>query len=612
MSEGDSYIEAVKRTFRSNALRTALIIDDQFPTYADLMAGPEQAGRFSEADRAAALYQMFKAEHLPCDIENEVGELTYDVVERIRKSDLIVLDYNLTAGSTDPSKSISLIRHLSRTRHFNTIVLYTLEQDLEGVWVDLACSLKGGWIEPEDHLQGDALAAWGKLADAGDLPSATRGLIIGHVLAGREDWPDEDRKALEKELLDRQVDRKICNNLIEGLIHLRVRERLRDDAEALSAKGRGMIGRCKADEPRWLQIGNCFVAILGKQSPAHDVQSEARTILACLDEALANWRPNLLQVLISEIQNILELDALATDEFHLRDPETQISLSYYLLRSMEDGADPEAGERLAAPLQVIIDKLVDTLRQRIANDEELRELAAVLFAEELKRIQWPPKVAKPADLARSIYQSAGALAQVQTKTRVENVLFRLNTFLSTEPFRKGHLTTGTVFRDGETGECWLCASPACDMTLRKPSPQQTWSKALHPMRSMVAVRLHPEDSLGGALNRAELGRQVFVETGDEQLAFSVVDKAIEQPVLEFLFPLDAARAQRLGTDTHPSFQAFRVGVDTSDASRENGRRFGPSRFLVLGQLRPTYANRILQMVGHHLSRIGVDFIKLPT
>nr|WP_318284247.1 response regulator receiver domain [Methylobacterium sp. NI91] len=581
------------------------------PRHADLMAGPEQAARFSEAARAAALYKMFKAEHLPCDIENEVGELTHDVVERIRKSDLIILDYNLTPGSADASKSIGLIRQLSRTRHFNTIVLYTLEKDLEGVWVDLACSLKGGWIEPEDHLQGDALAAWGKLADAGNLPSATRGLIIGHALSGRQDWPKDDRAALEKELLDRQVERKICNDVIEGLIHLGVRERLRDDAEALSAKARGMIGRCKPGGPRWLQIGNCFVAILGKQLEMQDVESEARTIMTCLDEALASWRPNLLQVLISEIQNFLELDALATDEFHLRDPETQISLSYYLLRSMEDGVNPEMGERLAAPLQIIIDKLVDTLRQRIASDEDLKNLAAVLFAEELKRIEWPPEVARPADMARSIYQSAGILAQVETKTRVESVLFRLNAFLSTEPFRRGHLTTGTVFRDGDTGECWLCASPACDMTARRPSLQQTWSKTLHPMRPMVAVKLHPEDSLGGALNKAELGRHVFVETNDEQLAFSVVDKSIEQPVFEFLFPLDAARAQRVGTDLHPSFEAFRIGVDTSDPSRNDARRFASSRFSVLGQLRPTYASRILQMVGQHLSRIGVDFIKLP-
>jgi hypothetical protein len=269
---------------------------------------------------------------------------------------------------------------------------------------------------------------------------------------------------------------------------------------------------------------------------------------------------------------------------------------------MEDGNLPEARERLIGPLQVIIDKLIDTIRQRIVNDKELGDLGAALFAEELKRIEWPPVPEKPADLPRLIYNAAGTLARIETKTRPENVLFRLNAFLSTEPFRKGHVTTG---------ECWLCTSPACDMTIRKPSPQQLWTTLLHPMRPMVAVRLYPEPSLGGALGKAEIGRHVFIEAGEEQLAFSVVDKAIEQPVFEFFFPVDAARTQTHDALACPSFEAFRVGADSGEGAAENARRFASARFAVIGQLRPSYASRVLQMVGHHLSRIGVDFIKLP-
>jgi hypothetical protein len=607
----DLYADAVKQTFRSRALRTVLLIDDQFPTYADLLENRDQLDQFSEAPRALALYRLFSSHHMPCDVENNVGELTPENVERIRKSDLIILDYHLTKGSLDTSKSIRLIRKLSQTKHFNIVVLYTMERDLEGVWRDVACSLRCGWVEPDTLLDPAALEHWEKISDNSDVPEPTKALIAAYILdRPRREWPD--RQALETDFLALGVPRNLINDLIAAAIHRSVREHLRGDPEAVHGTEKQVFGACEPGRPFWLQSGNCFVAVLGKQGPeeAEGHPTDANRILECLDDALTDWRPNLLQVLISEMQNILELEALATAEFdHLRDPEIQVGLAYQLLRSLEDGAGPDAPDRLMAPVQAIIDKLVETLRHRLAGDGELGTLATTLLAEELKTLEWPPQTADKKERGKAIYSAAGKLARTGKKPTADDVFFSLNCFLATEPFRRGHLTTGTIFQKSGAEEYWVCAAPGCDMVVRTPAKQQLWAHGIHPIRAMVAVRLHPEARLENSLGKAERGRHIFVRT-DRNRAFSIVDEEIEQPVYEFFFPDDAARTHS-DVGGRPGFKAFRVEVADAVAAGGWDPHFSSSAYTIIGQLRPSYASRILQMAGQHLSRIGVDFIGKP-
>lgn len=607
----DSYAEAVKETFRSRALRTVLLIDDQFPSYADALEGADYLERFKETPRALRLYRMFKSRHMPCDVENNVGDLTAEDVERIRKSDLIVLDYHLTPGSRDNSKSIQLIRKLALTKHFNIVVLYTLETDLDGVWRDIAASLRCGWREPEDLLSEAEFAQWEVLTDGGKLPTTSKELLVAYIL-GRapRDWPN--RQLLADEFAERGVEKKHVGALIGALIHQGMRERFAYDADVLAMPERPVFGACEAGRPRWVQSGNCFVALLGKQEfKADEHPTDADGILRCLDEALADWRPNLLQVLISEMQNILELEALATAEFdYLRDPEIQIGLSYQLLRSLEDDAGPAARDRLMPPLQAIIDKLVETLRHRLAADGDLGQLATTLLGEELKRISWPVKETNRKERGKALFAAANELARTGKKPSLEEVFFALNHFLSTEPFRRGHLTTGTIFRELDGEEFWVCAAPGCDMVVRKPVAQQVWASGIHPVRAMVAVRLHPENGLDGALSKAERGRHIFLRAESKQ-AFSIVDREIDQPVYEFFFPDNAARTH-LGDDGRQSFTAFRVEVTNGVPDRAlDYPQFASAEYVIVGQLRPSYASRILQMAGQHLSRIGVDFVGKP-
>ena len=97
---------------------------------------------FSERDRARKLYSSFRNDHhLPCDIENSFKHGDLEMVDRLRKCDLIVIDYHLDPGSIDNSKSIEILRRLADSKHFNTVVVYT-NADLSEVWFDVAANLR--------------------------------------------------------------------------------------------------------------------------------------------------------------------------------------------------------------------------------------------------------------------------------------------------------------------------------------------------------------------------------------------------------------------------------------------------------------------------------------
>jgi hypothetical protein len=148
------------------------------------------------------------------------------------------------------------------------------------------------------------------------------------------------------------------------------------------------------------------------------------------------------------------------------------------------------------------------------------------------------------------------------------------------------------------------------MVVREPIEEQVWTRAIYPMRPMVAVRLNSEQH-DRALGSAERGHYVFVEVGGDRNSFSVFPKGKDLPSYEFFFLHDAGRTTTAEAHNLPKFRASRVEVDPSIETSANARRFIDTEFEVVGQLRPAYASRLLQITGQHLSRIGVDFIRKP-
>lgn len=610
------YADTVRSTFRTKALRTVFIIDDQFPSYDDLASGEKQCSQFTEKARAQTLYRAFRKQQIPCDVENRVGKLD-ESIEYIRKSDLIVLDYNL--APRDTRQSIGLIRKLAATKHFNTIVLYTAEENLDEVWLNLAVSLRGDWTESEVVLGHERAALWTDLVDKNALPTTTLALIKESIVAQSPNWPDADLKAILASFKSAglTIDKVDQDLWIQALIHHDVRERLKDDEIGKSADRQVVRGECKKNGARWIQCMNCFVAILGKPKVAgNDEESgteaddaEAVRIFDCLDAAFLDWNPSLVQILVSEIQNILELEAFANDEERLRDPQVQHGLLYFLLNNLETGVTHSDTDRLVPPLQIILDKLIETIRHRITTDGELGAVAQKLFSEELKELGWPKASNSESESYKSAFAAAKSMARISTKVNNDQTVFKLNSFLSTEPFRGGSVTTGSIFRAENSEDHWLCASPACDLVVRKPSPDQQWNHSLDPMRPVIAIKLVSTD-WDKSLKYATHGKHVYLQTADGPKAFIALDSSTGQPSYEFLFLHESAKTSApASAKEFASFIASRVEIGAGPKHGVESRALFERKFFVVGQLRPEYASRLLQATGQHLSRLGVDYVR---
>lgn len=514
-------------------------------------------------------------------------------MERIRKSDLIVLDYNLTPGDT--RMSIGLVRQLARTKHFNTIIVYTAEENLNAVWLNFAAALRGGWRErTEAEAAADQLL--GELSDREIVLEQPSQELIGNYTVG---LPVQNRadewKGYGETLKAAGIDKADWVPLIEARIRREVLDILKDDRASAEAELHAVDGRVVKDGPLWLQSGNCFVAIMGK--PKDDPRAVAPDhLFDALDAALCNWRPNILQIIVSEIQNILESDALATHELHLRDPHTQVSLCYFLLMAV--GHHNPAPEALEFPVHILLDKLVDGVRQSLITDQPLRQRAREMLSSELGRLKIEEK-GDAAAMRRAIFDAARRMAGTASDLESRQALLKLNAFLSSEPFR-GHLTTGTVFE--AEGVHWICMTPACDMVDRLPMDGQDWLQDLHPMKPIIAVKLL-EKNEQLALNHAEQSRSVFLQTPTCILTFDVVP-ASGGPSYEIIYLAGGPLAQEAET---LSFQGFRMR--RAGAAAEPPTALLPMTYRVVGQVRADYASRFLQATGGWLSRIGVDFIR---
>lgn len=602
-----TYEAAVKATFETKPLRTVLMIDDEFPTLSDLATGPSDAteSRFRQRDLAVALYDAFRKNDMLCDIENVADDVR---PELIRKSDLIILDFHLGPAAGDSERSISILRELAASKHFNTVVVYTAEPNLDNVWLEIIASLGGAWTTLPGELKGDAKTHWERLTDEDKLPEASLDAVM--EFAKRRDvrgLSADVRNAAQEELVALGVPPAACTEIISAMIHVELAKR----ADRYKGEPKHYAVGGYEGGKRWIQSKNTFITIHKKENELTDDLKDPAGILACLSSALLSWRPNLIQIVTSEIQNILELEALISDDELLRDPATQAALWYFLLDALGP-VDPAASPDVRAPLSALIDRILEGVRRRLSTDPALLKVASDSLLGELRDAGWKPDNWPE---GKKRINAVAEISRTKDTTKARDVFFRLNSFLNTEVFRRSHLTTGTLIRHSASGECFVVASPACDMTPRQPSTDQLWARGIHPLRPVVCIHLRADEKIDGALTEADRGRHVFLENGDSQHVFTLWNAGL--PSYEIIFVEGAGIVQeekgrkilsagRLAPTVIPGATA-----DDPPTRSETDRSWVYEEFEVIGQLRPTNANRVLQLASQHLSRIGLDFISMP-
>lgn len=581
------YKTAVEQTF-VKSLKSVFLVDDSFPTYEDMFKDKATVDGFSEKDRARKLYSAFRdGHHLPCDIENSFKQGDLEMVDRLRKCDLIVIDYHLDPGSIDNSKSIEIVRRLADSPHFNTVVVYT-NADLDEVWLDIATNLRPD-LRLDPFLDSNENEAdWWFDSDVSNFAEPNRESVVQFLKNGVDGVDRAARHQIVEDVKKNGGNGKgDLKKMAEMVLRSSLEERRPDSMKPYDKEDahgpRTLQGNFGKDKPHWLQSRGCFIAVVKKSDQADEVG----VLMKGLTEALLDWRPSFLQILVAEIQNTLELDSVATNPKSFSDARRQVGLSHYLMEQLVTEDDPESA------VENLMDRIVETIRNGISADADMRKYATGILADVRNVLGGKLMTANK-------LKNAAALAHVDHPMDDADVISFLNAFLSTERFARSRITTGTVFAKDE--EFWMVATPACDLTSRVPKNREAWMKSLHPVRAMIAIKL-TKVKMVTALAAATQGKHAFIVRGEQALSLAVFDPTTSSPDAEMFFAMDAGKVAAAGE----KFVFKAVNVKQSE---EIPKLSEVVEYEILGQLRPNYASRVLQVTGAHLSRIGIDFFNV--
>jgi hypothetical protein len=611
-----SFDEAVERSFRNDAIRTAILIDDQFPDYIQMQDA--KIADFRDLERAKSLYSFLHRRGLLCDVLNwrKPEDADPELVDKVRKSDLVVLDFQLGPGG--PKTALKILRHLAESPHFNLVVLYTSDP-LNTASLAAAGAMRGlkplaAQLTVSPEVLDEAVVP---LKEFDDIDAAA---LTAYIKDGTTAWQTPLRLAMTAEGISLQHLAKLTQHVARRWL-ARLFDGYQPESTILDL-------RCSitGDGPRWIQSGSCFVAVV-KKGAAPQGQDEGTYVWECLGRALRAWRPNMYRLILSEIQNALELEAIADHETWL-DDNLCLGLGLYLLEDDEAARGERAAGDIAGTSQSLIDRFVDLIRRRLANHDTIARTAATLLN---GRLQLP----LPNDAAKEGPRRVRAreLAHVGPTEVIDwegSVLPAVNAFMVSDDFRGGHITTGTVLRD-ERANHWLTVSPACDLVPRADGP--------------ILVQLMRLSKIKTA-DRYTIGDKVALHADGEVQLFRALQEVNRQPTLKTLYLPNGTRVDGEGGDsTHVlgwfadlsgvakalgDAKAGKASASKDAAARSNESQvaaepalakpspfaasaLGPTemaKFTVVSQLRSSFATRFLLVSGQHQSRIGVDFVDL--
>jgi hypothetical protein len=591
MSEGGTKLVDLVRDVYIKPIRSLLAIDDEFPTLDELL-NPEEAKNALEKMGTTRLREILKfARTRPVpwlvdvhDGKDISGDEEKVIAPRLHASDLMVLDYKLRGDNFGGDTAIEIIRGLATNDHFNLVILYTKGD--AGSVIDTLHEIAEGLVYGSDAY---------KLTDG----------EIEKVIAIMETW-EEDEPNINKELnehFSNQIFIKLFERphqplkwILDEQIAIQLNEKLqycakkyktsidpilkwlfKNKQELLKPKlfntDLGQIRINANDNCCWISCEKLFITLLSKQCLPSEF--EEKIVAAIVDSHPAPHR-----LLLTKIRSSLEQHGLSAEVEILRDIHVQTAwLSDFLSPTTQDKTSAITGA-ITRHWEAMGDKLRDEL---IEFGGKLRDHFHDVDIS---------KVMKYSGLHGPCVKS-------------DETLSRYNSFISTKPFDRGHLTTGQIFSfptpenincktivTPNLPEYWICLSPACDMVPGQKNKGQESDKLL----AFTAARLH-EISQRNAIKKATENFCVFLKINDEIKPFSILKDANPSGSPEW----EQMIAENLGV-----FDAKTKILTITRITTANGKvEACVAQATVTAQLRSEYALNLLQKFGAQLSRPGL-------
>ncbi len=574
------YNDLISKTFCDNSIRSVMMIDDEFLLYNECI---DRLSRGESIDaevlagtrRAANLTSFFHDRKLICDVDNGSDHMDE---ERVRKCDLLVLDYHLE--KENPTKSLGILSKLRDSKHMNLVVIYT-DEDLDKTWLQIAASLRGT-CDPKTLVDPKQQEFWGDRTDEGaNFPQEWKELI-------------STPKYLLAYSSTGSVPREATINLAElpsgnaALLKNAIAETCLEEHNILKAKkGDGDING-GVNDIKWLCIGHVFIALCNKTNDTND----GDLIWSTLNNALHAWRPNFYRLLTSEIQNFIEDGNLAMKGYLEEDYASQAA---WLWR-VKTAKPKDVNSNILDMYKGLIEQILDHLGQNTA----LMDYSNDVFVHSFTSSVVEPEVELSKDRAAWNKYNSIVLKECSENTFREkedkkgaalNVVHALNQSISSKLFVGKNITIGTILNSIDHDSDWyLCVSPSCDTVPLQYTDKI--SERLKPHRLLKFIHLQAAN-LEKAIENAAHSKYIFTKKSDgNPIALAALDQNTNLPNIEYAVVYNHDNSSIIDGEVSLKF----IGSTN------------PNKLKPIDQLREPYAARFQAIASHYAGRIGVDFI----
>lgn len=592
-----SYRDFLKEVF-IDPIRTAVVVDDEYPTLDNLVCLTDENanGETTKSQLSSEKHQNRATVKKIIDLcrrqsptpwlvdvhdgttPSRIGE--QQAASHFDHTDLLILDYHLdkTGGS---DRSIEILRQLAGNGHFNLVTVYT-KQRVETLAI-------------QDTVNEIALSLASPRTDIDMTP-----LVNSWVSAQLEEWEAQtegifdkllstiDGTAFLKVLLNESTTWANCKDLaelaplaslmgakpaslkvpIEKIFHFLISKKQASLKTTMAPNSYGVVTLGINGEVNWIRTDSLFVTVISKEH-------EPETIPLKLLSALEDWNPVPQRLIVSKMRAEMSARGGVAESSALRNRHLQAAWLDDLLVKYEPQRRSNVRQDVARHWENLggvvsrgvvdfSDRLADFLTNGDTND------------------------------VTNQFRNRGL------PDDKEQVFLHFNRYICSKEVQGYHLSTGHVLRlgNGANAEYWLCLSPACDLEPGQGS-SSGWKKRLDDWMPLKAVRLY--NNTAADARDSTRAHHIFLQIDDKVSVFG--------------FAENGGVSDSIPTLRWEQFFAKNGGKFSSDtpidlmriSSAESMLRFNPTTAEVVAQLRYEYAINLLQRLGAHLSRVGLDF-----
>ena len=543
---GNAYIEPI---------RSVVMIDDKFPTYAQLLKkcnSPAQQTNFSSSEEnyLDTLCNLCEQRHWTFHIENGLPDLDGAIPYN---ADLIFLDFKLGVED-DGEIAIKAIKKYSNSPRFNFFVVYT-EENIQKVFSKIVSSL--GWrecsIDPtvEDTIADIESEHPNFSTQLTEIARASYYLYIIAPEVGKSAVLDQIMAKLNSDGITCEKPESLCNWGLGTIANSHPNKSL----PKIKITG-NFDEKCN-----WLQIGNLFLTIIKK-----DINFSGNDLLSLIENAAYAWKPTPGQLIMKDAKNQID-DFCFFDLF----PSKKQEIAWFYFTYIDKHNFMNESDILYNLIDLVIK---DQLKNRFHSD--LSSLAVD------KNIN-------------DFYP------QYHPSENVEKDLFHdINIYNSTlNKKNPTHFSTGMIFKDIglNSPSYWICMTQDCDLIPSQKSLK--WSPG-DEYKPITFVKLHQCSSQKKFLSRATHGNYVFFAENETPMVLCFIEESCENPHYETFFA-----PQKGKIDTPVSITIYQVDVNSSKKLI-----FTEHKFSFIAQLRQEYATMLLQRISNHRARTPVNYINL--